>query len=1053
MKKTRKVLGIVALIAIIGFAVIGCSSEDPVKILVGVSITKPPTKMVYVVGDTFDKTGMEVTAAYTDASTAVVTDYTVNGFDSTKEGICDITVTHQGVTSLVALPGITVVRAGVDITKLSSIAITTPPTKVQYNIGEDLDITGMVITATYNDGTVLPVPAFIISGYDSTTAGNKTVTITYLDKSTTLSVNVIDSTKETVVKPTAQPAGGDVFGPQSITLATTTTGAAIYYTIDGKEPTTASTAYTAPITFTASTTIKAFAVKDGMNDSDVLVAAYNVGKGTVATPTASPAPGNLYFVTQNVTLTSATEGAAIYYTIDNSTPTASSTPYTAPISVSTTTTIKAIAVKEGWNNSGVLTAAYSFQASTPLTFDTFFDATMPSGGGTQWYKFTATATTQYIYYMPGTLSSVTMQLYAEDGSTTVGSSASLSSSANRTVEVGKVYFIKVTSSYSSGTYKIGFTNSTASPAIDVANLTVTQLTADKWADGTIASGGEQWYKFTATAANHYLFFQQDTASDAYARLYGDDGRSIDASNRSFYPSSSSYTASSNMQSLTANKVYYIRVTYYYTAGTFKIGFASTGSTPPPEVVPTADVTQISSYNSWVAGNITAGKEQWFKFTTPGSGTSAYIHFQGLTLTSLYMQVFDNDGKFVGDKTNLYRNTPFASRTVTTNNVYYIRVKTNSATGAGTYKIGVSATDTPPSIPTSDLPASPTVLTLNAWKSDEFTASVGEIWYKFTANAATQYFYFQPDTIGSNGIYAQVYASDGTAVGGIFNFYNNGLDGNRPVTNNSIYYIKVIPYSSNGTGKFRIAVGGNTQPAVDAPTTYVTLSADTWGDGTIVADGEQWFMFTASAATQYIHFQPVDRTLTSVYVQLYDDTYKTVLTTGTVRPISELSRSALNTTRTVTASPTAGTYYIRVTPNSGTGAFKIGINGQALSPIVTGGIPTTPVPTTMTNANTWYSGNITVSGGEQWFKFTQTAATQYIYFQTGTLSSVYMQLYDNTGRTVGGKIQSYTYTTWWSWASLTAGDYYIKVIPGNSTGTNSNGAFKIGFGTSSTLPSS
>ena len=79
---------------------------------------------------------------------------------------------------------------------------------------------------------------------------------------------------------------------------------------------------------------------------------------TVATPTFSP--GTSSFVgSTSVTIESTTPGATIYYTTDGSTPTLSSTPYNGSITVNETTTIKAIAVKEGWHDSEVATATYT----------------------------------------------------------------------------------------------------------------------------------------------------------------------------------------------------------------------------------------------------------------------------------------------------------------------------------------------------------------------------------------------------------------------------------------------------------------------------------------------------------------------------------------------------------------------------------------------------------------------------------------------------------------------------------------------------------------------
>ena len=81
---------------------------------------------------------------------------------------------------------------------------------------------------------------------------------------------------------------------------------------------------------------------------------------TVATPTFSPAEGT-YFEAQNVTISCATAGAIIYYTLDGSTPTPNSAVYSTPIVVSESTTIKAMAAMAGMNNSSIAMAEYTIQ--------------------------------------------------------------------------------------------------------------------------------------------------------------------------------------------------------------------------------------------------------------------------------------------------------------------------------------------------------------------------------------------------------------------------------------------------------------------------------------------------------------------------------------------------------------------------------------------------------------------------------------------------------------------------------------------------------------------
>lgn len=87
-------------------------------------------------------------------------------------------------------------------------------------------------------------------------------------------------------------------------------------------------------------------VENITQNSDGTVSFNFKGVSNVSTPVFSPNTG-VYTEAQNVTITCATKGAVIYYTIDGKTPTANSTRYTAPIPVESTTTIKAIAIADG----------------------------------------------------------------------------------------------------------------------------------------------------------------------------------------------------------------------------------------------------------------------------------------------------------------------------------------------------------------------------------------------------------------------------------------------------------------------------------------------------------------------------------------------------------------------------------------------------------------------------------------------------------------------------------------------------------------------------------
>ena len=111
-------------------------------------------------------------------------------------------------------------------------------------------------------------------------------------------------------------------------------------------------------------------VENITQNSDKTVSFKFVGVSNVATPTFSP-KGGRYAEAQTVSITCATAGATIYYTLDGTAPTTSSTRYTGPITISETKTLKAMAVSDG-EESATATAKYTIgQATSDPTTTTF----------------------------------------------------------------------------------------------------------------------------------------------------------------------------------------------------------------------------------------------------------------------------------------------------------------------------------------------------------------------------------------------------------------------------------------------------------------------------------------------------------------------------------------------------------------------------------------------------------------------------------------------------------------------------------------------------------
>ena len=143
-----------------------------------------------------------------------------------------------------------------------------------------------------------------------------------------------------------------------VTITTTTSNPSIYYTTDGTEPSsTNGTLYSVPFDVTEETTIKAIVTRPGFTDSDI--STKTIYK--VATPTIQD---NGHYA---VSITSETEGATIYYTIDGTDPTTSTTEYTAPLTENISgVLIKAIAVKDGMINSAIGSGAVTLSCATPV---------------------------------------------------------------------------------------------------------------------------------------------------------------------------------------------------------------------------------------------------------------------------------------------------------------------------------------------------------------------------------------------------------------------------------------------------------------------------------------------------------------------------------------------------------------------------------------------------------------------------------------------------------------------------------------------------------------
>ncbi len=175
-----------------------------------------------------------------------------------------------------------------------------------------------------------------------------------------LKVGTFTISQGTVSTPAATPAAGTYSAAQTVSLSSSTAGALIRYTLDGSEPTSASSLFTAPILIDGSVTLKAKAHLASWAQSATLFASYTINlTNTVAPVSFSPA-GGIYTTQKTVTLTTSTSGATIHYTTNAATPTPSDPSVSSggTVSVTRSQVLKAMAVKASMTDSPVRRADY-----------------------------------------------------------------------------------------------------------------------------------------------------------------------------------------------------------------------------------------------------------------------------------------------------------------------------------------------------------------------------------------------------------------------------------------------------------------------------------------------------------------------------------------------------------------------------------------------------------------------------------------------------------------------------------------------------------------------
>ena len=175
--------------------------------LTGIAVTAKPANTSYYMGQELNLSGLAVTATYSDGSTKAVTGYTANpaaGYIFNTAGTQTITVSYtEGNVTKTAVFTVTV-----NAVTLTGIAVTTKPANTSYYVGQGLNLSGLAVTATYDDGSTKAVTGYTVNpaaGYIFNTAGTRIIMVNYTEgdvtKTAVFTVTVSAGTFEEITPP------------------------------------------------------------------------------------------------------------------------------------------------------------------------------------------------------------------------------------------------------------------------------------------------------------------------------------------------------------------------------------------------------------------------------------------------------------------------------------------------------------------------------------------------------------------------------------------------------------------------------------------------------------------------------------------------------------------------------------------------------------------------------------------------------------------------------------------------------------------------------------
>jgi len=184
MNNIKTILVLTSIFLILVFSACKTDNGSPsVPKLLRIEITKMPDKTNYFAAQELNLTGMAVTAFYSNDTKKMVSGYTVSSIDPETMGSQEIIVSYEGKNAIFLIEVLVPSVTGIEITK--------NPNKIVYFTGQEIDLSGLIVSALYNDGSKYAVTGYTLSGYDPDTSGQQNITVSYEGQNTQFSVEVI----------------------------------------------------------------------------------------------------------------------------------------------------------------------------------------------------------------------------------------------------------------------------------------------------------------------------------------------------------------------------------------------------------------------------------------------------------------------------------------------------------------------------------------------------------------------------------------------------------------------------------------------------------------------------------------------------------------------------------------------------------------------------------------------------------------------------------------------------------------------------------------------